>query len=365
MSLEQRYSRRDVLRLSAAAILGTSAIALIYEWGKRPASQPILETQRPLLMPGWIETSIEEKAMFLDPEKGHEYYLRSLCTHPLFSDKENGILHFAYTDMFQRKKEQRAPKRLGDTFVDHVTYATRALQRYGNIPPTEEIIHAAIISFAAVYGPYFNRDDIIHRFGVAKDIVDTPPFWWLADAPTVYPVDSSWCNGDFDIKVRCRGGDRAVHFAQYLFLAHQTNYLLTYEIHDIDTIPLLAKWWMNVSLWDNTEKKVKRLTDMAQIVWELEETKVWAKRVITRVITKVKRNDSIPPSGFVDSLVHLDFKANTLGVRTAFALAKNSNNPATFAPIIDSLNSPEIYAIPFPGQQLPYTWKQVNKEKVV
>lgn len=277
--------------------------------------------------PGWLETRTQRTSpSFIDTKEGHKEYLRNIVLNdPLFNDPDHksGIMQKAYTDLFFSNPPRKHPL-LGTMFLKHIYYAADRLKELFPVkdfaePTVENVVHTAITSFAALYSPYFSQNEIRDRIGISLDDPgDDTSIWWLTHAyqniPSVYPEDSANCGSKVDAIYRCEGVDRAVHFAQHLFIAHNYIYGSYHSLPFINRIPLGV--FFALLLGNNLEEKAKILSHRAGEVWEAMET-----RDSLRGYNIIDDNGKPISTGFLDPLVVNDLKANSLGTRIALDLS--------------------------------------------
>ncbi len=216
---------------------------------------------------------------------------------------------------------------------------------------------------AAVLSPYFNFGEI-QDLGVPinvphnqrKEIIqpltleyDPPLSLPSIDLPHAFPADISQCKSKLDIVARCLGGDRAIHFAQHLFITHQYLYAKKYMLEDYKKIPLLLKPLIAMGITDISQAAI--LDFLAQTFWEFKET--FGDKGID-----IKEAKDIP-SGMGDSTVINDFEGNSVGFWAARELHEGNYTRATFDRVRMRLNKADIKRI-YP----PKSTKDTEKEPV-
>lgn len=347
------FSRRDFLKVSTLTL-----ISLMGGWGSWWAFQVPgreFEGKIPYPNPGWLETRNPHRPQFVESNEGHKEYLKFMGKNdPLL----NGILKTAFQDFFSSAKEDNTHPLLGDAFTKHVEYARNGLIRHFSHLKTEEpslenILHVASFTFAAVYSPYFSKRELKDDFGVEVKVEEEDDqIWWLVAAadkvPTVFPVDQKSCDRDGkDVLFRCSGVDRAVHFAEHLFLAHQYYYSLNNQLQEARRIPNAARIFAGLSR--NPEEQARLLSFLGGNMWEFKET-----------IGQDKTFDNsgrIIPTGYWDSLVTMDLRANALGANFAIFLSQPG---LTYIDLhkrldagVDFLNWPDLNRRKWQGSDVP------------
>lgn len=346
-------SRRDFLEVSALTL-----ISLMGGWGSWWAFQVPgreFETKIPYPNPGWLETRNPQRPQFVESNEGHKEYLKYMGKNdPLL----NKILRTAFKDFFTSEKTENPHPLLGDAFTKHLEYARNGLKSDSthlltNEPSLENILHVAIFTFAAVYSPYFSKRELNEDFGVdVKVEEDNDQIWWLSGAadkvPTVFPADPKFCDrGGKDVLFRCLGVDRAVHFAEHLFLAHQYFYSLNNQLQEARRIPNGAR--KIADLGRSREQQVRLLSFLGGNMWELKETLGYDGTYDDQ--------GNLIPTGYWDNLVQLDLRANALGANFAILLTKpgltEKELAKSLATGVDFLNWPELNRREWNGPDVP------------
>lgn len=294
--------------------------------------------------PGWLETSLPDRPPFIVVDNGHKEYLRALCLgSPVLRDS----LRRTYDRIFSGEYAVR-PK-VGDCLEDQMEDARLAITRvFGDSEPTTaNIVHVAIATMAARFSPYITCQEAkdlgvaipVSKSGGKCSILLHPVYESVL--PYLFPVDPSTCHSAVDKRARCDGGDRTVHLSQHLFLSHQALYALCHNLPDIWRVPNGAR--LMVGLIRRDERKVKALDVLAQYVWEAEETRLF----LTSGQSDYGRDEfgKKVPSGFADTNVDKDFRANNLGLSVGLALSNDKITNDDLGNAIVFLNNPGFYLV--------------------
>ncbi|MBI2617797.1 hypothetical protein HYW55_06700 [Candidatus Gottesmanbacteria bacterium] len=326
-------TRRDFFKLG-----GVAALTMLL--GLKDSGEPIPEQVRPYPQPGWLETAHPGRPDFINFSDGHANYLRHLS---LNSPVLRHSLKAAYTDLFH-DSFPNSP-RLGNVFRQHLGYARGTLSEIypGFEPSVENQVHVALFSMAAMLSPYFTFREI-RDFGVELNVPDGELDRFLrplrsinGQLPHVYPVDVARCQSQLDAVARCIGGDRAIHFVQHLFLTSQYLYILRHGLREVQTLPgqpilqiLYPSPFMQAGITDVG----------AQVYWEAKET---IDQLSGRINADVEAQDIA--TGFLDSHVREDFRANTAGLYAGILLSRQSLTENDVDWFCNYLNQDGFYTI--------------------
>ncbi len=148
-------------------------------------------------IPGWLETMIPafDRPPFIQLDNGHEQYLhKSSMRNPILKD----ILKQAYTDIFAENRTE--PPLLGDIFQKHIDYAHHTLEGFARTITDRKVrdyekkhrlensVHIAMFTIAAVYSPYFRRNEIEKLLGEPLSLPEAPSgsyLWFDFDANSI------------------------------------------------------------------------------------------------------------------------------------------------------------------------------------
>lgn len=377
MKPEIPLSRRQFLSLGGASVV---ELALVYagfplilekeqELAKWALTAPDLEDQAPIPypFPGWLESRNPKRPPLLTDSGGHEGLLTFiLLNDPLFynSSDNTGLLPQVLTDFFSQEPPVTPPL-LGDTLAKYIDFAQENLgNKFPNIEPSwSNILHVAFFLFAAIHGPYFNRNMLVNtlkislgKFWQANLIKDEK--WWEMSVslifPRVYPVPDGQCDGTpSDINGRCQGTDRAVHFAQFAFLSHFHNYALRHNLPDAWRIPRLAHFLVSRGI--TYEDQTRMLMELAGLALEFQQA---GEHILERLLgdgaekffgRRPKRNergDIIVKGILFDPLTNQDLSADRLGTEIGLRLSSDSVDEKMVTEVIERLNSPDINSFP-------------------
>lgn len=352
-------TRRNFLKLTALATIGVGITAT----GAASIIDSIPMEVAPIGYPvgGWLESSIKDRPNFIDLDGGHREYLRCLClNHPVLKH----ALRSAYTGLFYTTPLN---PNLGNYFQNHLAYAKQALKEvaYDNNPSDENCIHVAIITMAAVLSPYFTFGEV-QDFGVPINVPknernkilqpltlehDPPSFVPLINIPNVFPADISQCRSKLDKVARCLGGDRAIHFAQHLFLTHQYLYAKRYNLGDYKRMTFLLKPIIALGITDIGQAAV--LDFLAQTFWEYKESFIGKDPNID--------GSAEIPTGMGDPTVTNDYAANSVGFWAARVLHEGNYTREAFERVRERLNRADIKRIYPPKSFVPLQRQTVEK----
>lgn len=340
-----KVSRRDFLKL--AGLMGASYLS--YELAR---SIPMRSEE--VIVPNdyfFIEKSLPGRPSLLT-EKGHFDYLGHIVTnHPIFKDKNFGVLPKAFKHIFTKEKDEPL---VGEVFERYMRYAKEALEGLGIANPSEaQKFHIAVTSFAAVYSPLFRLSDIGGGFNSYHSFADiTEESSWIdpyrKKLPRVFPMNHVSDNlSSLIIEQKYLGQDRAIHFAAHAYLAHQLFESFQHSFGDMDQIPrglsLLAK------LCFSDREKAELLDWVVGVGWEVVESNQYFD-ALYKFAMDAKKNGLSPnwksnlpaTNGLFSSDVGHDFRANSEGVDFVLDLPSNNFSSEVYTNKILRLNSDEV-----------------------
>ncbi len=293
-----------------------------------PYSLSLVERMSPLPRPDFVTI-----------ENGHKYSLRYVVLNsPIIQEN----IARGYNNLFRME----TPPTMKDMFIEQINYARESLQKefdLDSVPPYWQMYQClsfATYALTGTLGAWISMGEL-RNMGVnfPRDYMDPDAYgtapvyrlWWLFPSLFSLKRDDSVDYGSSAHLFLASGKDRSVHFMHHFLLAFRYIALYLSKSSDSMKIPRFIDTGLDlVKGISDVYGRALLLSDLAGFAWEVKET-IGDEGTVANFIDQ---------PGLRDPVVFFDFKANSLGSRSAVKVFSylTNNTDKSFEELMEGLS---------------------------
>ena len=335
--LDLRLTRGEFLKiLGAAVVLGAVGAGLKLSFDKD--RQAIQKEEGKDVFPGWIEADL--KSPFIQEDKGHFKFLReAVFSNPII--KEATREYFGYLN-----ENLKAGKRigLGDALKKAIELAQDKLSSKDPSKISDKVklnlesLHAGLFVFAAGFMTFFETEDLEELDVLPKGVKSAEEYFSGKNGiqTKVYPRIIK--DGKNHEEMFANGQDRAVHFAQHLFITFEYLYSELFKLGINEKMPSYLKFLVKALGGGDVKKRAKVFSWLTGVLYEVSSLSESKNRP---VLTFLGVKTEGIKEGIFEPTVNYDLEANKFAAKTAIEIMTQVLNNGQIGDIFEELNSQE------------------------